>query len=115
MTMDNNIEAHSPSAMMVDAPEEHIVEPNGGEVDDVAIINPDTMETDVLVATDFDAMRDHVLPPLIEEPRILDDQVHTWTVEAWQTLAKKEHGPTFNAGGSPWSVPSSFHACLNNR
>ncbi|KAK4453191.1 ubiquitin carboxyl-terminal hydrolase [Podospora aff. communis PSN243] len=90
--------------MMVDAPEEHIVEPTGGEVDDVAIINPDTMETDVLVATDFDAMRDHVLPPLIEEPRILDDQVHTWTVEAWQTLAKKEHGPTFNAGGSPWRI-----------
>ena len=49
---DNNTETHSPNTMMVDAPEEHIVEPNGGEADDVAIINPDPMETDVLLATD---------------------------------------------------------------
>ena len=47
-----NQEPVSPSAMMVDAPEEHIVEPNGTETDDVAIINPDNMETDHLLASD---------------------------------------------------------------
>jgi len=48
---DNN-EAPSPNDMIVDGPEEHIVEQNGTEADDVAIINPDTMETDVLLASD---------------------------------------------------------------
>lgn len=49
----NTPEAPSPNAMMVDAPEEHLVEPNGGENDNnVAIINPDLMESDTLLATD---------------------------------------------------------------
>lgn len=47
-------------------------------------------------------MKEHVLPPLIEEPRILEDQVFTWTVEGWRSLNKKEHGPVFMAGGFPW-------------
>ena len=51
-----------------------------------------------------DAMRDIVLPPLNEEPKILEDAVFTWTVEGWRSLAKKEHGPVFQAGGFPWYV-----------
>jgi hypothetical protein len=48
-----NNEAASPNATMVDAPEEHIVEANGTEAEDVAIINPDNMDTDTpLLATD---------------------------------------------------------------
>lgn len=47
-----NPETASPNAMAVDAPEEHVVEPNGTETDDVAIINPDAMETDQLLASD---------------------------------------------------------------
>jgi ubiquitin carboxyl-terminal hydrolase 7 len=50
-------------------------------------------------------MKEHVLPPLVEEPRILEDQVHTWTVERWRALNKKEHGPVFQAGGYPWYAP----------
>ncbi|KXX73450.1 Ubiquitin carboxyl-terminal hydrolase 21 [Madurella mycetomatis] len=90
--------------MMVDAPEEHVVEPNGTETEDVAVINPDSMETDTLLASDYEAMKEHVLPPLVEEPRILEDQVHTWTVEGWRSLNKKEHGPIFKAGGYPWRI-----------
>lgn len=49
----NNPEAPSPNAMMVDAPEEHLVEPNGSENDNnVAIINPDVMESDTPLAND---------------------------------------------------------------
>lgn len=44
--------AASPNTVMVDAPEEHVVEPNGTESEDVAIINPDSMETDTLLAND---------------------------------------------------------------
>ncbi|KAK3359743.1 hypothetical protein B0T25DRAFT_533748 [Lasiosphaeria hispida] len=94
-------EAPSPNAMAVDPPEEHIVEPNGTETEDVAIIEP---ESDALQATDHAAMRELVLPPLVEEPRILEDQVHTWAVESWRSLAKKEHGPIFQAGGYPWRI-----------
>jgi ubiquitin carboxyl-terminal hydrolase 7 len=45
-------EAASPNSMMVDAPEEHVVEPNGTEPDDVAIIHPDSMDVDTLLASD---------------------------------------------------------------
>ena len=50
------------------------------------------------------AMRELVLLPLPEEPRILDDAVDTWTVESWRSMSKKEHGPVFQAGGYPWYV-----------
>lgn len=120
----HNGDAVSPNAMLLDQPEEHIVEPNGTESEDVAIINPDSMETDVVLATDSmfehtrpatccptpgsadpvigDAMKEIVLPPLAEEPRILEDVVHTWEVQGWRTMNKKERGPIFQAGGYPW-------------
>lgn len=47
-----NLEAVSPNAMAVDAPEEHVVEPNGAESENVAVINPDAMDTDTLLASD---------------------------------------------------------------
>jgi ubiquitin carboxyl-terminal hydrolase 7 len=47
-------------------------------------------------------MKEHVLQPLVEEPKIIEDVVHTWTVDNWRSAAKKEHGPIFHAGGYPW-------------
>lgn len=44
------------------------------------------------------------LPPLSDEPKILDDAYNTWTVENWRNMGKKEHGPIFQAGGYPWCV-----------
>lgn len=49
-----------------------------------------------------EAMKELVLPPLVEEPRILEDVINTWEVEGWRTLNKKERGPVFEAGGYPW-------------
>ncbi|KAK3325274.1 hypothetical protein B0H66DRAFT_116641 [Apodospora peruviana] len=100
----NNPEAPSPNAMMVDQPEEHVVEPNGTENDDIAIINPDHMDTDARLANDYEAMKELCLPQLAEEPRILEDCVHTWSVEQWRNMGKKEHGPIFEAGGYPWRI-----------
>ena len=51
-----------------------------------------------------ESLKELVLPPLPEEPPILEDAVHTWSIEAWQSLSKKEHGPIFHAGGYPWCV-----------
>ena len=48
------------------------------------------------------AMKEVVLPPLESQPPILEDQVHTWHIENWRSLQRKEHGPTFMAGGFPW-------------
>lgn len=47
-----NPETASPNGMLIDTPEEHVIEPNGAETEDVAIINPDGMETDMLLASD---------------------------------------------------------------
>jgi hypothetical protein len=48
-----NSEATSPAPMAVDAPEEHVIEPNQTESEQVAIISPDSMETDTpLLASD---------------------------------------------------------------
>lgn len=123
---DQNPQAPSPNAMLVDTPEEHIVEPNGVDNDDVAIITPEADEKEApVLATDCEldntapsilprssatdaaldkTMKEHVLPALIDEPPILEDQVHTWEIKGWRNLNKKEHGPTFHAGGFPWSV-----------
>lgn len=49
-------------------------------------------------------MKEIVLPPLLDQPKILEDCVNTWTVENWRDLPKKEHGPIFEAGGFPWCV-----------
>ncbi len=45
-------QAASPNTVMVDASEEHLLDQNGVETDDVAIINPDAMDTDTLLASD---------------------------------------------------------------
>lgn len=49
-------------------------------------------------------MKDLILPPLPEEPEILEDVVNTWEIQSWRSLAKREHGPVFEAGGFPWYV-----------
>lgn len=50
-------------------------------------------------------MKEIVLPPLIEEPKILSDTVFTWEIDNWRQQNKKEHGPIFQAGGFPWYEP----------
>ncbi|KAH7318703.1 hypothetical protein B0I35DRAFT_353900 [Stachybotrys elegans] len=95
--------------MVVDAAD-YVGVPNDPEKDAVAIISPDNLDQegeqlhDLPLASDFDAMKEVVLPPLLDEPKIIGDFVHTWTVEDWRNLGKREHGPTFQAGGSPWRI-----------
>lgn len=71
--------------------------------------------TSVFALVTDDSLKELVLPPLPEEPPILEDAVHTWSIDAWNSLSKKEHGPTFNAGGHPWCVsfrgPPAYLPC----
>lgn len=50
-----------------------------------------------------EAMKAHVLvdiPDLETEA----ETINTWHIEKWRQLTKREHGPAFNCGGSPWRV-----------
>jgi ubiquitin carboxyl-terminal hydrolase 7 len=120
-------EIHSPNDMLVD-PDEYIVEAPESERGDVAIIGPEQLNgqnveqlPELPTADDCaspyqfclrmpgwltgvidEAMKELVLPTLPEEPKILADAVHTWNIEGWRSMSKKEHGPVFQTGGYPW-------------
>jgi ubiquitin carboxyl-terminal hydrolase 7 len=97
----------SPNEMVVDTGD-YVGVDHDPEKEPVAIISPDSLEQqadqlqDLPLATDHEAMKEVVLTPLLDEPKILEDHHYTWTVENWRNLNKKEHGPTFQAGGYPW-------------
>ncbi|KAI9740466.1 MAG: hypothetical protein M1834_005046 [Cirrosporium novae-zelandiae] len=76
------------------------------EKQDVAIISPDDSldeQEPTPRADDFDAMREHVLPKFPDLETEAETE-HTWHIENWRSLPRKEHGPTFECGGSPWRV-----------
>ncbi|POR35949.1 Ubiquitin carboxyl-terminal hydrolase 21 [Tolypocladium paradoxum] len=101
----------SPNEMVVDA-DDYVGVADAPEKDPVAIISPDNLEhgetdqqlQDLPLANDHEAMKELALPPLLDEPKILEDFEHTWTVENWRGLGKREHGPVFEAGGYPWRI-----------
>lgn len=41
---------------------------------------------------------------IIPDPHLetLDLTYHTWHIRDWKALGKKEYGPIFECGGSPW-------------
>ncbi|KAL4939277.1 hypothetical protein BDV06DRAFT_199293 [Aspergillus oleicola] len=72
--------------------------------DDVVVSQSGSEEPDAEPsADDFPAMMARVLPkdPDLE---IADETWHTWNIQEWRKLRKKEHGPTFQCGGFPWRV-----------
>ncbi|PHH89821.1 hypothetical protein CDD83_5201 [Cordyceps sp. RAO-2017] len=107
--MSYNVE--SPNEMVMDA-DDYVGVADPSEKDPVAIISPENLDQadaghqlqDLPMANDHEAMKELALPPLLDEPKILQDYTHTWTVENWRSLGKKEHGPVFHAGGSPWRI-----------
>jgi len=75
---------------------------------DVAIISPDdTMdgveEGPELRADDFEAMKKQYMQE-IPDQEIESEATHTWDIENWRNLGRREHGPTFKCGDSPWKV-----------
>ncbi|KAI1342225.1 hypothetical protein F5Y15DRAFT_406316 [Xylariaceae sp. FL0016] len=92
--------------MMVDTHDEMVVPPAQNETDQLAEIKPDQLdngteqESDINAAEDGprEAMKKIVLPPLLEEPKVLEDVYSDWQVEGWSTLEKKKHGDIFQTG-----------------
>ncbi|KAG6004547.1 hypothetical protein E4U21_000931 [Claviceps maximensis] len=101
----------SPNEMVMDT-DDYVGVTNVSDKESVAIINPDGLEQgdsdpqlqDLPLANDYEAVKELALPPLLDEPKILEDAHNTWTVENWRNLGKREHGPIFQAGGYPWRI-----------
>jgi ubiquitin carboxyl-terminal hydrolase 7 len=111
--------------MMVD-PAEYVDQEDLDEKDEVAIINPDQLDEEVsekpradncmfsrpyllcsprfvaLTSTVVAAMKEIIFQPTIENPPILAEAEHTWHIQNWRDLGRREHGPVFEAGGQPW-------------
>ncbi|EEP79053.1 conserved hypothetical protein [Uncinocarpus reesii 1704] len=92
------------------------LEENGMVVDEYDQYNND--QTDVVLvspsgspsepepeplADDYDSMMARVLPEL-PDLEIVAQGHHTWNIENWTKLSRKERGPIFECGGSPWRV-----------
>lgn len=76
------------------------------EKQDVANITPDDSADEseaVPLADDYEAMKARLLPksPDLE---IESEAVHTWNIENYRSLSKKERGPKFDCGGHPWRI-----------
>lgn len=54
-----------------------------------------------------EAMKPRVLPK-IPDLEIESEAVHTWNIENYRHLSKKERGPKFDCGGHPWCVTVKF-------
>lgn len=50
-----------------------------------------------------EAMKARILPE-VPDLEIESEGVHTWEIENYRNLSKKEHGPIFQVGGHPWCV-----------
>lgn len=64
---------------------------------------PGSFGVGMLTAWVDDEMKEHVLVDK-EGLETLDETCNTWHIEKWRNLTRKEHGPTFQCGGSPWRV-----------
>lgn len=107
--MDRNQDTDAPYAMDTDDVSAGLPLNGSPDNDSATDVSPDAPvgtdpESDLPLANDFEAMKELIFTPLIEEPPVLDDVINTWTVEQWRTLRKKEHGPVFQAGGYPWRI-----------
>ncbi|EDN02652.1 conserved hypothetical protein [Histoplasma mississippiense (nom. inval.)] len=78
----------------------------GNDRSDVVVVSPPGSSSEPEpepLATDFEAMMAKVLP---ENPDLETEAqtYHTWNIENWTKLRRKEHGPVFECGGAPWRV-----------
>ncbi|KAL5594772.1 hypothetical protein BROUX41_001686 [Berkeleyomyces rouxiae] len=97
---------NSPNHMVIDEDDDYINQPDAvvNITASDAVPAREDQPQNLPMADDYEAMKELVFPPLHDEPRILEDAVNTWSVENWRSMSKKEHGPTFEAGGFPWRI-----------
>lgn len=84
------------------------MEPDFDEKQDVAIISPDESMDDAdseerIRADDFEAVKKAHMPEVPDVEIEIETQ-HTWDIENWRQLPRREHGPIFHCGEDPWRV-----------
>lgn len=50
-------------------------------------------------------MKKHLLQEPLPDLEIIDETSFTWEIDGWRSMERKVHGPIFDCGGHPWSVP----------
>ncbi|KAI9933251.1 hypothetical protein MW887_007724 [Aspergillus wentii] len=90
------------SDMLVDEYEQY---QNNNDRTDVVVVSRDGSEEPEPepLADDHAAMMARILP---KDPDLetLEETHHTWHIQGWRNLKRKEHGPVFECGGSPWRI-----------
>lgn len=88
-----------------------LVDSEYDEKTDVAIITPDSAddqmdEVDVEPEPGADEHEAFMKKHMPEKPDYETEAEthHTWSIDDWRTLTRREHGPTFECGGSPWRI-----------
>ncbi|KAL5464951.1 hypothetical protein PMIN06_000904 [Paraphaeosphaeria minitans] len=89
-----------------------VVEPDFDEKHDVAIIAADSDDTmdeadadadEEPRADEFDAFLKKHMPELVDQDTEAETYC-TWGIKDWRSLTRREHGPAFDCGGSPWRI-----------
>ncbi|KAF2140342.1 uncharacterized protein K452DRAFT_274048 [Aplosporella prunicola CBS 121167] len=85
-----------------------LVEPDYDEKQDVAIISTDDTMDEAEAepaprADDFEAMKKRCMPEL-PDLETEAEAVHTWEIQEWRTMSRREHGPVFKCAGHPWRI-----------
>ncbi|KAF2235914.1 ubiquitin carboxyl-terminal hydrolase 21 [Viridothelium virens] len=78
------------------------------EKQDVAIISPDDPVEDAdqepeIRADSFDEMLAKFMPELPDQ-ETESEAYHTWHIQNWRQLTRREHGPVFECGKHPWRI-----------
>ncbi|POS84668.1 hypothetical protein EPUL_002212 [Erysiphe pulchra] len=96
-----NSDFESPNDMLVDS--DQLLNDAENEKDDgnVHDILPD--ET-ILRGDDEYAMRELVLPPILEQPEVLEIKTFNWQITDWTQLPRRHRSPIFWCGGHPWRI-----------
>ncbi|EER27674.1 Ubiquitin carboxyl-terminal hydrolase family protein [Coccidioides posadasii C735 delta SOWgp] len=91
------------SGMVVDEFDQY----SNDHTDDVVLVSPSGSpsepEPEFPLADDYESMITRVLPEL-PDTETLEQTHHTWHIQNWTRMERKEHGPIFECGGSPWRV-----------
>jgi ubiquitin carboxyl-terminal hydrolase 7 len=85
-----------------------LVDSEYDEKQDVAIISPEDSVEDVDPepeprADDFEAMKKKYFQELPDQETEAEAE-HTWEIQNWRNLTRREEGPIFECAGHPWRV-----------
>lgn len=65
--------------------------------------SPSETEPEPVLSNDYEAMMSRCLPQL-PDLETEAETYHTWHIENWRKMQRREHGPVFQCGGSPWRI-----------